>query len=185
MTQVFGCPSCGASLDHAGDEPVVRCAYCDTAVIVPEGFRSQVATEVEPLSGTTEFSATPLTVDLSDLMSALKNLRKVKGMVRQGRATEATRLVQKTMGVSELEAREIVGRLAAGQGVVLGNSTSYSASIPLVSGPQASATVAEQIDMARDRQRQTNRVATVVVLAILICLIAMIGVFMAASAFVW
>lgn len=39
-SQTFECPNCGASLDyHAGDDPTIRCKYCNTSVVVPEELR--------------------------------------------------------------------------------------------------------------------------------------------------
>ncbi|MCP4541283.1 MAG: hypothetical protein GY832_29475 [Chloroflexi bacterium] len=44
--QKFQCPSCGAALDNDnGDDPTVRCPYCDGSVIVPEELRNQESTD--------------------------------------------------------------------------------------------------------------------------------------------
>jgi len=40
--KIFQCPSCGAALDYYdGDDPTVRCPYCDASVIVPEELRDK------------------------------------------------------------------------------------------------------------------------------------------------
>jgi DNA-directed RNA polymerase subunit RPC12/RpoP len=54
MLDTFNCPNCGAPLDNHGSDPMVRCPYCNTSVIVPKKFRAKptsqpVAQPVQPV----------------------------------------------------------------------------------------------------------------------------------------
>ena len=45
----FQCPNCGAALDYTqGDDPTIRCPYCDASVIVPEELRDKEPAPIPP-----------------------------------------------------------------------------------------------------------------------------------------
>jgi DNA-directed RNA polymerase subunit RPC12/RpoP len=110
MAQVFNCPSCGASLDYEGDDdPVVRCPYCNSTVIVPECLLSQAHKQQPPArAATTPLTASPLTIDLSGLTGNIAILKAVKQRVREGQESEAARLYQEAFGASAEEAEGVV-----------------------------------------------------------------------------
>ena len=41
MLDTFNCPNCGAPLDNHGSDPMVRCPYCNTSVVVPKSLREK------------------------------------------------------------------------------------------------------------------------------------------------
>ena len=41
MLDTFSCPNCGAPLDNHGSDPMVRCPYCHTSVVVPKNLRDK------------------------------------------------------------------------------------------------------------------------------------------------
>ncbi|MBU0494673.1 MAG: hypothetical protein KKA73_29355 [Chloroflexi bacterium] len=207
MAQTFNCPSCGASLDYdGGDDPVIRCAYCKSTVIVPEELRP--APPQRSAWTATPIPDSPLTIDLSgmpgrlDQIKAIKQLvddnqgiittlKTVKELVRDGQEAEAARLYQETFGVSDQEAKDLVNRLAAGQSVVL-SSTSFSTSIPVVSGTQAQVVSGpqaaqaaqfwrEQIDVAQQQQRKRAWVVYgVVALLVIVFLVILFSIILGA-----
>lgn len=178
MTQTFNCPSCGASLDYAGgDEPVVRCSYCDDLVIVPEGLRSE--RHAEPRQPV--WTAAPLTIDLSGLTDKIASLKAIKQLVREGQEAEAARMYQDAFGSSVEEARAVVERLASGQGVVISSAT-FSTPVPVatsmpfqvVTGQQAVEVWTQQMAAAKQRQSRVNRAVTCLVIAIVIAVLAVV-----------
>lgn len=197
MAQVFNCPSCGASLDYEGDDdPVVRCPYCNSTVIVPECLLSQAHKQQLPAwTATTPPTASPLTIDLSGLTGKIATLKAVKQRVRDGQESEATRLYQEAFGASAEEAAGVVSKLASGQSVVISSGV-FSTPIPVVSsrqaqvvsGEQSAEVLADQVGLMRQRQRKVNRVKgrrsnliLIAVLAIIVCTV--VGIIVVACLF--
>jgi len=46
MEQTFNCPNCGASLEYNGNEPSMRCPYCQNSVLIPAALR-QASQEIQ------------------------------------------------------------------------------------------------------------------------------------------
>ncbi len=113
MAQTFNCPSCNASLDYDGeDAPIVRCAFCNSAVILPENIRTRPL----PNNQVTNYDKS-FKLDLSDLNNQVLTLKTIKELIHEGRNAEARRLYQKKFDVSEIEAEAFINRLASGQSV--------------------------------------------------------------------
>jgi hypothetical protein len=174
MVQTFNCPSCGASLDYEGSEPVVQCAYCGSAAIVPETLRSEAPGVERPTGVGQVQTGEPIQVQLGDLAGAIANLKTVKRLVAEGRDGEAAQLYRETVGTTRQEAEEAVRRLASGQSVVL-SSLGYGSSIPVASGQQVAALVAEQLDDAWRTQQRFSRTVTLVVVGVAVLLVGIIG----------
>jgi DNA-directed RNA polymerase subunit RPC12/RpoP len=178
MATTFTCPSCGAGLDYDGDDdPVVRCSYCGSTVVVPAEFKPQRPVQVQAA-----WSTGPLTIDLSSLTSMAAKLKAVKQLVVDGQIPEAAQLYQQTVGASPEESAAAVQQLASGQSVVISSSSSVSTSIPVVSGTrvvtgeEAAEMLREQLGAASQQGRQLSRVITNVILAIVIGFVIVFGI---------
>ncbi|MFZ0548346.1 MAG: NHL repeat-containing protein [Candidatus Promineifilaceae bacterium] len=111
MSQLFNCPSCGASLDYdGGDHATVRCSYCGNTVVVPETMRSRSAT-------------------VTGLFSRSNQLTEIINLINNGNHTEAVDLYSRTFGVSHEEAHAAVGRLASGLSLAANHVSVQSYSI--------------------------------------------------------
>lgn len=118
MTQSFTCPNCSAPLDYEGDDPTLRCPYCNSSVIVPDSLRSPGPGPTgSPLAG----SGTPWVGGA--LLSPMMRLREVAENIRSGNKVEAVRIYRETFSVGLSEAREAVESLAAGRPVLMPGST--------------------------------------------------------------
>lgn len=124
MAQTFRCPACGASLDPAGDDPAITCAYCSSTVLVPEELRPDRRTfrTSFPVAGES------MTVDLGDLTGSIAALKIVRGLARNGRQSEAASLYSRTFGASLRDAEKLVADLAEGRSVAV---TGTSSGLPL------------------------------------------------------
>jgi hypothetical protein len=142
MVHTFHCPACNARLEYDGDDdPIVQCAYCNSAVIVPEEIRARRSTP----SVDADFS--PIfdhffKLDFSDLTNLASTLKTVKELIHDGREAEAIQLYQEKFQVSEAEAEQFVNALASGQSMVasnvfsldMGQAASFSAMFPIAGG---------------------------------------------------
>lgn len=192
MAQTFNCPSCGASLGYeGGDDPVVRCSYCDSIVIAPEELRPQ-SREQQPLTWTaTPIAGAPLTIDLRGLTGKVAKLKAIRQLVREGQVPEAAQVYQEAFGVSSEEAEDVVDRLASGQGVVISGAT-FSQPVPVVSGAQVQVVsgeqvtrmLAEQMNVAQQWQRQVNRIVSCVLVLVLLTVLVSIILAVAGSSIV-
>lgn len=111
MSQVFKCPSCGASLDYdGGDHATVRCAYCSNTVIVPETMRSKAK-------------------NVSTLFTRSNQLKEIVDLINLGDLTEAVDLYSQTFNVSHADAHSAVNRLASGLSLAMNQMQVQSYSI--------------------------------------------------------
>lgn len=107
MAQNFGCPSCGAPLDYAGNgASTISCPYCYSSVIVPQELRGQQATPVSP-----EVS--------SVLAGQAPKLRELSNLVRAKQRDQAVAVYQQVYGASPQDAQRLVDQLLNASPVVL------------------------------------------------------------------
>ncbi len=121
MTQTFNCPNCGAPLEYHGSDPIIRCPYCNSSVIVPENLRANP-----------KFSSKndPFTVSrFGDLISQAQQIKKVKDLAQAGETDRAVALYRQITGADESTARQVVAKLVAGQPVVLSSAPTASATV--------------------------------------------------------
>jgi LSD1 subclass zinc finger protein len=112
MTQSFHCPNCGAPLDyHGGKTPIIRCAFCQTSVIVPAEMRQAAPTE-EILSPAETLASLP---DLAVIM------REVASLTRGGKKIEAIKVFRDHFKTSLAVAKETVEKIERGEMVQLSN----------------------------------------------------------------
>ncbi len=116
MTQAFQCPKCGAPLDYHGTDPIIKCPYCRSSVIVPDNLRSKPA-----FSGGHDVFTIDGISDMSDLLNQAAQLKEVKELAEAGKVKEAVDLFRQVTGQDEFSARQAVNALAAGQPVILGD----------------------------------------------------------------
>lgn len=114
MSQAFQCPKCGAPLDYHGTDPIIKCPYCRSSVIVPDNLRSRPT-----FSGTHDIFTLDGIGDMSDLLSQANQLKEVKEMAEQGEVQKAVELFRQVTGQDEFSARQAVNALVSGQPVIL------------------------------------------------------------------
>ncbi|MFO7584323.1 MAG: 6-bladed beta-propeller [Anaerolineales bacterium] len=114
MSHAFNCPNCGAPLDYEGNDPIIRCPYCKTSVIVPENLRTRPSFSSRPGNFTLSGIG-----DMGGLVQQARRINEVKSLAESGHASEAVALYREITGSDEFSARQAVGRLASGQPVTL------------------------------------------------------------------
>lgn len=134
MVASFNCPNCGAPLDYQGHDPIIRCPYCNSSVIVPENLRARPS-----------FSSTPgnFTLsgigDMGGLIKQARRINEVKNLAEAGEYDQAVALYREITGADEFSARQSVNALAAGRPVMLtGAGSGLDASTPGVLPPPPS-----------------------------------------------
>jgi sugar lactone lactonase YvrE/DNA-directed RNA polymerase subunit RPC12/RpoP len=114
MSHAFNCPNCGAPLDYEGNDPIIRCPYCKTSVIVPENLRNRPSFSSSPGNFTLSGIG-----DMGGLVQQARRINEVKSLAESGHSSEAVALYREITGSDEFSARQAVGRLASGQPVTL------------------------------------------------------------------
>lgn len=118
MPETFNCPNCGAPLDYKGNDPIIRCPYCSTSVVVPDNLRAKPS-----------FSSTPSNFTLSGMgdMGALiqqaRRIKDVKDLAQSGRMDEAVSLYREITDSNHQDAVAAVSALAQGRAITLSNFT--------------------------------------------------------------
>src|SRR5689334_3586344 len=116
MPETFNCPNCGAPLDYKGNDPIIRCPYCSTSVVVPDNLRAKPS-----------FSSTPSNFTLSGMgdMGALiqqaRRIKDVKDLAQSGRMDEAISLYREITDSNHQDAEAAVRALAQGRAITLSN----------------------------------------------------------------
>lgn len=95
MPQSLSCSNCGAALDYDGIQPVIRCVYCGSTIVVPESLRPSVT------------ASDPLVPD--------PTLSEVAALLRAGQRVKATIRYREITGAGLKEARIAIDRFAAGE----------------------------------------------------------------------
>lgn len=113
MAQTFNCPNCGAPLDYQGNDPIIRCPYCNSSVIVPENLRAWPQFSSRPDNFTLNGAG-----DLGGLVSQARRINEVKNLAQAGEMEKAVALYREITGAEDLPARQAVGNLSMGQPIV-------------------------------------------------------------------
>lgn len=127
MAHTFNCPNCGAPLDYGGDDPLIRCPYCHSSVIVPENLRARPR-----FSSKQDDFTMNLPSDLSGLLKQAQQIYQVKRLAEQGETESAIALYREITGAEEFAARQAVNKLAAGQPVVFEDTLILNSPPPTV-----------------------------------------------------
>jgi sugar lactone lactonase YvrE/DNA-directed RNA polymerase subunit RPC12/RpoP len=114
MPETFNCPNCGAPLDYKGSDPIIRCPYCNSSVVVPENLRAKPEFSSQPSNYT--FSGIG---NMGGLINQARRFKEVKDLARAGDMDEAVRVYCEITGVSPEMARPSVEALANGQPITL------------------------------------------------------------------
>jgi DNA-directed RNA polymerase subunit RPC12/RpoP len=109
MIHTLQCPNCDASLDYESDSHsmTMRCAYCNSTIIVPEILRGGVA---------------PASASAGINHEQAEQLAKIEGLLAAGRKIEAIKLFRDTFKVSLQKAKDAVEALEEGEPFQLANS---------------------------------------------------------------
>ncbi len=113
MAQTFNCPNCGAPLDYRGNDPIIRCPYCNSSVIVPENLRARPQFSSKPDNFTLSGFG-----NLGGLVSQARRINEVKDLAQAGEMEKAVALYREITGADEFAARQAVGNLSMGQPIV-------------------------------------------------------------------
>jgi ribosomal protein L7/L12/sugar lactone lactonase YvrE/DNA-directed RNA polymerase subunit RPC12/RpoP len=114
VSDTFQCPNCGAPLDiDRGGDPVIRCPYCSSGVVVPENLRAH-----------TLFSPNQAEIGdeiLQDLLQpeTLGKIQEIKRLVQSGQKIEAIKQYREVFKTSLKEAKEAVEQLADGKPIAI------------------------------------------------------------------
>jgi DNA-binding beta-propeller fold protein YncE/DNA-directed RNA polymerase subunit RPC12/RpoP len=114
MAHSLNCPNCGAPLDYDGNDPIIRCPYCNSSVIVPENLRAKPSFSSKPSNLTFGGAG-----DLGGLINQARRINEVKNLSESGRMDEAVALYREITGSDEFSARQAVGKLSTGQPITL------------------------------------------------------------------
>lgn len=120
MPDTFNCPNCGAPLDYKGSDPIIRCPYCSTSVVVPENLRAKPSFSSQPHNFTLSGSG-----DMGNLIQKARRIKDVKDLAQSGRMDEAIKLYREITDSSHHDAAIAVEALAHGRPITL---TNFSAS---------------------------------------------------------
>ena len=102
MSLTLSCPNCGAAIDYdPGDDPVIRCQYCQSSVVVPRDLR-----EPEPAAKKTRLFGGLLKPD------RIAKMQEAARLAQQGDRPAAIKLYREFFGGSLAEAEEAVDWLA-------------------------------------------------------------------------
>ena len=118
MADSFNCPNCGAPLDYKGSDPIIRCPFCNSSVIVPDNLRGQPSFSSQPHNFTMTGSG-----DLGALISQARRFKEVKELAMAGREDEAIQLYMGITGANADISRSSVESLARGLPIKFSSST--------------------------------------------------------------
>jgi len=114
MPDTLNCPNCGAPLDYKGNDPIIRCPYCSTSVVVPDNLRAKPSFSSKPGNFTLSGSG-----NIAGLVQQARRIKEVKDLAQSGQMDEAIRLYREITGANELEANTAVQALSEGRPITL------------------------------------------------------------------
>ncbi|MGC1377081.1 MAG: SMP-30/gluconolactonase/LRE family protein [Anaerolineales bacterium] len=116
MPNTFNCPNCGAPLDYHGGDPIIRCPYCNTSVVVPDNLRATPSFSSQPHNFTLSGMG-----DMGALIQKARRIKDVKDLAQSGKLDEAISLYREITDSSHSEAEAAVQALAQGRPITLTN----------------------------------------------------------------
>lgn len=134
MPETLSCPNCGAPLDYKGNDPIIRCPYCNTSVVVPDNLRAKPSFSSKPSNFTLSGAG-----DMGGLIQKAQRMKEVKDLAQSGSMDEAIRLYRDITGANEFEANAAVHALALGQPITLTNFSAADVSAHVQQSIQAGA----------------------------------------------
>lgn len=116
MPETFNCPNCGAPLDYKGSDPIIRCPYCSTSVVVPENLRAKPSFSSQPSNFTLSGMG-----DMGSLIQKARRIKDVKDLAQAGQMDKAVSLYREITDSSHHDAEIAVQSLAQGRAITLSN----------------------------------------------------------------
>lgn len=116
MPETFNCPNCGAPLDYKGNDPIIRCPYCSTSVVVPDNLRAKPSFSSKPSNFTLSGMG-----DMGALIQQARRIKDVKDLAQAGRLQEAVNLYHEITGANDQDAEVAVQALSQGRAITLSN----------------------------------------------------------------
>jgi DNA-binding beta-propeller fold protein YncE len=121
MPDTFNCPNCGAPLDYKGSDPIIRCPFCNSSVVVPDNLRAKPTFSSTPHNFTLSGMG-----DLGGLIQQAQRIKEVKELALAGKTDEAVKLYREITNTSEIGAHTAVQALSEGRPILLSNTTNFS-----------------------------------------------------------
>jgi len=146
MPDAFNCPNCGAPLDYHGSDPIIRCPYCSTSVVVPENLRAKPSFSSKPSNFTLSGAG-----DMGGLIQKARRIKEVKDLAQSGHMDEAIHLYQEITGANDFEANTAVHSLSLGQPITLTNFSAEDVSAHVQQSIQASVQAGAQASKTASR----------------------------------
>lgn len=140
MAETLTCPNCGAPLDYQGNDPIIRCPYCNTSVVVPDNLRAKPSFSSKP----SNYTLSGIGGDMGSLVQKARRIKEVKDLALAGNMEEANRLYRELTNASEIEANAAVQALAEGRPIMLSSFSSGSGSSSAFGGSTGFDQPAEQ-----------------------------------------
>jgi DNA-directed RNA polymerase subunit RPC12/RpoP len=111
MSQAFSCPNCSAPLDYqAGSASTMRCPYCQSSIIIPQGLRSENVGEALENRPGLNFSGT--TVQSSEVVALDQTtLAHIQSLLRQGNNIEAIKIYRQATGCALAESVQAISAI--------------------------------------------------------------------------
>lgn len=161
MPETFNCPNCGAPLDYKGSDPIIRCPYCSTSVVVPDNLRAKPSFSSQPSNFTLSGMG-----DMGALIQKARRIKDVKDLAQAGQMEKAISLYREITDTNHHDAEIAVQSLAQGRAITLSNFTAAEVYAkardqyippPPRSAPPLSATSLPPIQIQTTDARQASR----------------------------
>lgn len=164
MTLTLNCPNCGAPLDYQGSDPIIRCPYCSSSVIVPDNLRAKPSFSANPSNFTLSGFG-----DMGSLVKHALRIKEVKDLADAGQMEKALEIYRQITGSDQLSARQAVEKLSSGLPITLAGMN-----IPQAGGPGIQA---QTLDAKSSQQvgRWVGCLVTILVLGILAGVLLPVG----------
>jgi DNA-binding beta-propeller fold protein YncE/DNA-directed RNA polymerase subunit RPC12/RpoP len=171
MALTFNCPNCGAPLDYQGSDPIIRCPYCSSSVIVPDNLRAKPSFSSKPSSFTLSGVG-----DMGSLVNQALRIKEVKDLAQAGQMERAVEVYREITGSDDLSACQAVEKLSIGQPIALGGMTAADI-MSQVGMATGSGIHAQTLDAKSSRQvgRWVGCLVTILVLGILSSVLVPVG----------
>lgn len=171
MPETLSCPNCGAPLDYKGSDPIIRCPYCNTSVVVPENLRAKPSFSSQPHNFTLSGSG-----DMAGLIQKARRIKEVRDLAQSGKMDEAVHLYREITDSSETDAQAAVQALSQGRPITLTGFSAVDVSAQVMSSSER---VNQALQMRAETEKQTRRTGCLVG-----CFITGLTVFILAMVFI-